>query len=197
MNKRGQGLLETIVAIGVVMTGLVSVMALVISNLNTQRDAAMRYQAISLAREGIELVRNRRDTNWLTPDAGTWEGLPEGGGTALGTDFIPAFEPGSTDAVALIVAAEQGYQVCQADSGVFFQEGDGCTEGVERATIFSRRITLEQFDCDAELPELNRMDCDSFSQQDDVAIRVTALVTWQQGDRERNVTVTQTLYDWR
>lgn len=72
--RKAQGLLETIVAIGVIMTGLVSVMALTVSNLNTQREAATRYQAVNLAREGIELVRNQRDSNWLAQQD-TWDGI--------------------------------------------------------------------------------------------------------------------------
>ena len=72
--KKGQGLLETIVAIGVILTGLVSVMTLVISNLTGAREAALRYQAVNLAREGIELVRNKRDSNWLA-GIGAWVGI--------------------------------------------------------------------------------------------------------------------------
>lgn len=70
--QKGQGLLETIVAIGVLMTGLISVMTLVISNLTGAREAAMRYQAVNLAREGIELVRNARDSNWLADAQDVW-----------------------------------------------------------------------------------------------------------------------------
>lgn len=73
---KGQGLLETIVAIGVMMTGLISVMSLVVSNLNSEREAATRYQAVNLAREAIELVRNTRDSNWLA-GSDTWAGIVE------------------------------------------------------------------------------------------------------------------------
>lgn len=75
--KKAQGLLETIVALGVIITGLVSVMSLVISNLNNQRDSAMRYQAVNLARQGIEIARNIRDSNWLAGKS-AWEGIQSG-----------------------------------------------------------------------------------------------------------------------
>lgn len=85
--KNGQGLLETIVAIGVIITGLVSVMTLVISNLTNAREAALRYQAVNLAREGMELMRNKRDSNWLE-DKNAWDGIATTVAT-LNTQTLP------------------------------------------------------------------------------------------------------------
>lgn len=72
--KKAQGLLEAIIAIGVIVTGLISIISLTISNLTSQRFAAKRYQAINLARESIELARNIRDSNWLAGQP-TWTNI--------------------------------------------------------------------------------------------------------------------------
>ena len=64
-DNSGQGLLELIVAIGVITVGLFSVWGLFISNFNAEREAGARIIAINLAREGMEAVRNIRDSNWL------------------------------------------------------------------------------------------------------------------------------------
>lgn len=64
-NKSGQGLLEMVVAIGVISVGLFSVWSLFISNYNGEQEANARILAVNLAREGVEIVKNIRDTNWL------------------------------------------------------------------------------------------------------------------------------------
>lgn len=88
--RKGQGLLETIVAIGVIMTGLISVMTLVISNLTNAREAAMRYQAVNLAREGIERIRNVRDTNWLESE-NVWNSDITNEAQLLSQSLVPPF----------------------------------------------------------------------------------------------------------
>lgn len=61
----GFTLLETIVAIGILTTGILSVVALMSYNLNQANALKNRVIATSLAEEGIEVMRNIRDTNWL------------------------------------------------------------------------------------------------------------------------------------
>ena len=186
---RGQGLLETIVAIGVIMTGLISVMSLVVSNLNTQRDAAMRYQAVNFAREGVELMRNRRDTNWSVESASPWAGLEAG-------DFVILLDPQNAGATALVPASPESLELCQDEAGFFVQHLGGCISG-EVDTPFSRRVKLTRLNCGISTPALDKLGCELFSAQNPVALRVVSEVSWQQGERERNVTVNAILYDWR
>lgn len=65
IKNKGQGLLETIVAIGIILTGLVSSLTLVIFTLSASRQSADAIIASNLAWEGIEVVRNIRDSNYL------------------------------------------------------------------------------------------------------------------------------------
>lgn len=69
MNHRpphaGQGLLETIIGIGVILAGTVGSITLISQTIKFGRTTNNRVIAASLAREGIEVVRNIRDTNWL------------------------------------------------------------------------------------------------------------------------------------
>ncbi|KKW14464.1 MAG: hypothetical protein UY52_C0027G0006 [Parcubacteria group bacterium GW2011_GWC2_49_9] len=51
-NRRGQSMIEVIIAIG--------------TSVRAGRVAADRLTAVGLAREGIEIARNTRDSNWLT-----------------------------------------------------------------------------------------------------------------------------------
>lgn len=64
-NQQGQSLIETIVAIFVLTTGLVSGLALAIYSFGASSDILERITATGLAREGVEVVRRMRDSNWL------------------------------------------------------------------------------------------------------------------------------------
>ncbi len=65
MNQRGQGLLEAIIGIGVIIAGTVGTVTLIMATIKAGRSTNNQVVAASLAREGIEVVRNLRDTNWL------------------------------------------------------------------------------------------------------------------------------------
>lgn len=78
-NKRdqtGQSLIETIVAIFVLTTALAAGLGLTIYAFGTSTTSLNEIIATNLAREGIEVVRMMRDSNWLSGDAA-------GGGFAL------------------------------------------------------------------------------------------------------------------
>jgi len=189
--KRGQGLLETTVALGVIMTGLVSVISLTIGNLTNQRSAALRYQAVNLAREGIELVRNQRDSNWLAGESAS-EGITAG--TELAMQVNPA-----TGAVLLILPLEGGdapnIAVTHCGDEPFTQ-ATACTD----ATAFSRRITITPRNCRDE-GMIGDILCDQIEAldrlRDPIAFEVQSRVSWIEPNGGKSITINETLYDWR
>ena len=62
---RGFTLVEVIVVVFVITIGLLAVFNIIQNITIFSRLAASRLTAVYLAQEGIELVRNQRDTNWL------------------------------------------------------------------------------------------------------------------------------------
>lgn len=68
-NPKGQTLLEVIIAIGVILTGVVSTVALAIYSMSVGQVSENQIIGSNLAREGIEVIRNIRDTNWLKIEA--------------------------------------------------------------------------------------------------------------------------------
>lgn len=64
-RQSGQTLIETIVAIFVLTSGLSAGLALAIFAFGSASDISERITATGLAREGIEGVRRLRDSNWL------------------------------------------------------------------------------------------------------------------------------------
>jgi len=78
MKNAGFTLLETIVAVGLIVTGLISSLALINTSLVYVSNVQDRLVAANLAMEGIEIVRNIRDNNWHQGAA--WDrGLEENG----------------------------------------------------------------------------------------------------------------------
>ena len=80
-NKKGETILETVIAVSILAIGVTlssTLMASSLRNINTSKN---RVIAVNIAREGIEAVRNIRDTNWLKFSGNArecWNHLPSG-----------------------------------------------------------------------------------------------------------------------
>lgn len=68
-NNQGQTLMETILAIGLLTTVVIGCLGLGIYSVRIGRFSQNQLIAANLAREGLEYVRNVRDTNWLKGQA--------------------------------------------------------------------------------------------------------------------------------
>lgn len=65
MNKKGETIAETIVALAILAIGITLGTSIVSNGTRNIGIAKNRIVAINIAREGLEAVRNLRDTNWL------------------------------------------------------------------------------------------------------------------------------------
>ncbi|HVY67942.1 MAG TPA: hypothetical protein VHA30_03560 [Patescibacteria group bacterium] len=74
----GQTLIETIVAAFVLVMGISAAVGLAIYALGTSTGVSKEIIAVGLAREGIEAVKNMRDTNWLKLTLNGPDGNPPG-----------------------------------------------------------------------------------------------------------------------
>lgn len=109
-SSTGQSLIETIIAIFILTTGLAAGLALAVYSFSASSDIAEKISATGLVREGIEVIRRMRDSNWLADtltDCGT-EGqcyanwLDEnydirGDGTSVGKAYRMVFDPTSNN----------------------------------------------------------------------------------------------------
>ncbi len=64
-NQQGQTLIETMVAVFIMVMGITAALGLAIYSFNATTLANKQVVAMGLAREGLEAVKNMRDTNWL------------------------------------------------------------------------------------------------------------------------------------
>jgi hypothetical protein len=63
MNRKGTSLIELIIAIDIIITGILTVVGLIVRSINLGSFAKNKLIAVSLAQEGIEAVRSIRDSN--------------------------------------------------------------------------------------------------------------------------------------
>ena len=64
-NTKGETVMETVIALTILAVGLTMSSALIATSLRNINISKNRVIAVNIAREGIEAVRNIRDTNWL------------------------------------------------------------------------------------------------------------------------------------
>jgi prepilin-type N-terminal cleavage/methylation domain-containing protein len=72
-NNRGFTLMEVLVVVSIVTMGLLGVSSLSLQNVQVQSVNNEELVASLLAQEGIELVRNIRDRNWITSPYDQWK----------------------------------------------------------------------------------------------------------------------------
>ena len=64
-QQRGLSIMEAMIALAVIVTGVVSGLTLTSYNLTASVASEKQLLAVNLAREGIEVIRQKRDSNWL------------------------------------------------------------------------------------------------------------------------------------
>ncbi|OGE88580.1 MAG: hypothetical protein A2722_03110 [Candidatus Doudnabacteria bacterium RIFCSPHIGHO2_01_FULL_50_11] len=147
-RSSGQTLIETIVAIGLLTTGILGGLSLAVYSLNSSDTALKQLVATGLAREGIEIVRNARDTNWKTgtltdcsADMGAGQfcytnwldgmpGLP--GNVKSRTVFTP-----SANSWVIDNTGGPNFQLYPGENGTYLYSGSGFN-------VYSRRVELDE-----------------------------------------------------
>lgn len=202
-NKNsGQSLVELIVAITVIEIGLFSVWSMFLVNFNAEREAQMRVLGANLAREGVELVKNVRDSNWLKVNAN----VPKGEETSELWSWDQNLEPGSynLDATNIIdgwqsVGSENRFQRLYLNSDGFYSVSGASSTPYERA------ITLKDICCDSS-DSVTCSDTDYSVAEDEpnctseqlkIGVKVVSEVRWIISGNQRNFKVELNLYNWQ
>jgi len=168
LNNSGVSILEVIVAILIITVGMVGVLSLVIQNIRVQYIDKNILIASSLAQEGVELIRNIRDLNWLTPG-----NLWNQGVVGSGADYTYAIDYGGRGSINLAVDAigDAGAKLYTNSDGFYTHTSTGNT-----ATAFSRLITV--------VDNINYLD-------------VKCTIRWSEGTQNHDYTAETYLYDWK
>lgn len=193
-NKSGQSLIELIVAVAIIQVGLLSVWSLFLSNFNAEREAELRIVGANLSREGIELVKNIRDSNWLRGDRG--EVNEEG--------TIWPWDEGLISG-AYSISYDNGALEDEATSQLYIDSQGFYTNSPNQTKIspYKRTIELKSVCC----PDLGGdLACDDTNYQIKesnepcslrIGINVIAKTTWSHSGSERSSVAEDIIYNWR
>lgn len=92
LNSKGETLAETIIALSILAIGITVASTTILNSIRNLTNAKDRVIAINIAREGIEAVRNIRDTNWLfysDKRRQCWNNMPGSDGCDGNTPVLP------------------------------------------------------------------------------------------------------------
>lgn len=169
-NNSGISILEVIVAILIITMGMVGVLSLVIQNVQAQYINRNILIASGLAQEGLELVRNIRDLNWLTAGSdpiNDWKRKIVGDGT-YAIDYH-GWSSINTSVNSINDASARLY--INNSTGLYTHIAAGAT-----ATGFYRLITV--------IDNTNYLD-------------IKCTIRWQNGTQNHDYTAETYLYNWR
>ena len=196
--RTGQTLLELLVAFTVIAVGLFAAVTLVFSNLNAVQRDSDEVIAVNLAREGVELAKRQRDSNWLAGKAyddgmtstADFTATPRWAGVFI--SGTPSFDFSANDFM------HSNTDIVKTPSNVFANVALGIT-GV--STPFQRLLTFSPicFD-DANPPgtySILSPPTASLGSMRKLGVRATSHVRWTRKTITRNTTIVADLYDWR
>lgn len=181
-HHRGQSLLEAIFAIGLLLIAVTAILGLAISNTAGQSASELQLVANNLAREGIEVVRNVRDTNWLADQA--WDTGLISDGTA-----VPKFDPSTNTWTTDFTF--NGPTTVYKSGGIYIQGGSG------QLTIYSRLLTLKNICQAADGTETIIAAGDACVASLKIGLKIESQVNWSERGRSHTVTLTDLLYAWK
>ncbi len=192
-NQKGQSLLELLVAILILVMVVTATITLIVTSINAGRESRNKLIAASLAREGIEIVRNIRDSNWVDPTSPAWDsGL-------VGPNPVIPFVGLSTPTVLYYSTDSQDQTRLFLHNNVYLQ-GRG-VPGL--ATEFYRLMYLNDI-ClnttgDEQIVDKDSTDdCTSIgSGYEKVGLRVISEVHWPSETSDKKVIIEDRLYDWQ
>lgn len=200
-DPRGSTLIEVIIALMVVAVGLVGALSLATSNVRNQGIGLSRLIAINSAREGIELVRNIRDSNWLSGPAHAWyDGLAGSTTCAViddarvaALDFVPC--PAGADFFTnQFRLAKSEITTATTISDILLQQGSQASVSGS-PTAFYRKLEVRPIYLVAGAETFTG--CTDCTIADAIGMRVTSEVSWKQSGQDRLVRLRENLYNWR
>jgi len=171
IKQSGFAVIEVMTAVSVISFSMLGIFSLLIFNQKVYLDNKSKFTGIMLSQEGTELVRNVRDSNWLS-------GLAFNDGLNPGFIRINPVIPSQNikNSILAVTGINDVNTILKDLNGVYRHD-------LGTDTIFSRVIKIENID----EPGGNAVD----------GLKVTSLVQWTYRNITRQHSTVVFLYDWR
>lgn len=189
MKKTGFTLLETIVALAVILAAVVGPVTLITRSILIFSFSKNKLIALNLAQEGLELVREIRENNIACdqvngPLPRKWFSDPENGNLIVNESFQVAADQ-TIDMTCGLFSIKTPTLPLFAGTKFFLDPLTGVYGyNGPKNTIFSREITISQ--------PLNDGNIQASEQRD-----VVSTVRWSDRGIDRNVALRDRMYNWR
>ncbi len=182
-KNRGFTLVETLVAIFIFVLSTTALVAVTGNSVSDVSIAKNKLVARALSEEGIEMVRNIRDSSALSGTGSSgWGDFADLMATCFGATGCKIDNPQEFFANNLLPVASAcpgaGCALLTRDDSNlgYFEYGGGSAE----ATAFRRTIRLEYIGATEPSNE----------------IKVTSTVSWKQGSVDKSITAVEHLFNW-
>lgn len=198
-------MIEAIVAVAIIGIALVGFLSQSTYNYLAVSESFARNIGSNLAREGIEAVRNMRDTNWL-------KGCPNPEKPAECFTWNSGFSQGLEYSVVAILDAaakkwslsfvDKDFDACVADescrlhksqSGILTALPTNAEPSIYYRQLELRPICVDAFACGGDGVCQSGEKCPG----EQIGVEVFARVGWKKGGEWRNVMLTERLYNWK
>ncbi len=146
-NNKGFSILEASIVMGVVSIGLLGVFSLVLQNIQAQKVNKNMLVASMLAQEGLELVRNIRDDNWVASPAVAWDlDITGWNNDDFTVDYEMVFVDIDNGNDLDDITEELPTKLYFTNGGAFDNFYTHDSTGGNKATMYSRLITVDDID---------------------------------------------------
>ena len=169
-KNRGFSLVETLVAIAIFSASIIGLMSVLASGIADTNYARQKITATYLAQEGIEYIRNMRDTNALA--GGAWNNFTTSLNSCVNKDSACGINNSvpTTDS-RFIFSCSTGDCKLYTNSGGF---DTNSATGIDSG--FTRKIWKETVNGDE--------------------VKIFSQVSWTQGSGLKDITLSEDLFNW-
>lgn len=181
--KAGFTLLETLVAVAILMISISSAFALAPEGLSGSRFAKNQTTATYLAQEALEVVHNSRDNKMLfSPNSSNALNWLDNVKQCL--DKLCTVNPITLDLDVCTKACPPLKTIKSVDDSITY--GNGVifdTDSSSQTSIFTRTVTIQK------VPNTT-------IGNNDTEAKVTVRVSWKEGIISKNTEVSENIFDW-
>lgn len=188
-DTKGFSFLEAMIVISIIVIGILGINSLMVQNLRVQGINQYNLVASMLAQEGLEMVRNIRDENWVDISLGLMT-IDNWANSIADADGIGSFNTDGTYVIDYTNTNEKNNppndvpdSITDTETILYYQS-NGFIGHIPsaRPTIYRRLITAD-YDHDGD-PNTND-------------IKVTCTVRWSARGMTRDYVAETYFYDWR
>lgn len=135
-TNKGFSIIETVVALSIITIGILGILSLFTQTVSNSELGVNQEIATNLAQEGVEIIRNQRDSNWITEKEEWDDGISETG------YYQVNFKDNNTWEIKKLGIDSTFQPFYLKNDEIYTHDATG------KITIFSRQIAINNYEKD-------------------------------------------------